>query len=227
MAYYPVNLYIAGRLCVIFGGGSVALRKVNSLIDAGGKVRLISPVVVKELEAMAALEKIEWFARSYVRGDVEGAFLVFAATSNREVQQQISVEAGEKKALFNSADDPAGSLFHVPAHFRRGRILVTVATGGGSPALAKILRQQLEERIVPGYGAVVELLALIRDGVLAGGGDSAVNAGIFRELLARDIVDMTLRSDWFEVQMLLLEVLPQQIDGVALLKDFLEKYDKG
>ena len=84
---------------------------------------------------------IQWFERGFVEGDLKGVFLVFAATNDRKIQAQIVAEAAKGEVLVNSVDNPQSSDFHVPAHFRRGDVLVTVATGGGSPALSRVLRK--------------------------------------------------------------------------------------
>jgi precorrin-2 dehydrogenase/sirohydrochlorin ferrochelatase len=105
-------------------------------------------------------------------------------------------------------------------------MLVTVSTGGGSPALAKRIREQLEDEIVPEYEAAVDLLSLIRMQVVDRDGDPSSNAELFRRLLDVGIVDLLLESKWFELQMLLLRELPDNIDAVALMRQFLEKHDK-
>lgn len=226
MSYYPINLRIAGRLCLVIGGGPVALRKVKGLLEAEARVRVISPLVEPELRRMSELRAIEWLEREYVEGDLRGAFLAFAVTDNSSVQAMILKEAERSTVLLNSADDPQRSDFHVPAHFRRGKMLITVSTGGGSPALAKRIREQLEGSIAPEYEAVVELLSLVREQVVIRNADSAAHGELFRRLLHAGVVDLLLESKWFELQMLLLRELPDDIDAVALMRQFLEKHDK-
>lgn len=231
MSLYPVNLSIADKLCLIIGGGSVALRKTKSLLAAGTvgigpKIRVISPEVHAELKVLAQKNEIEWFEREFVEGDLKGAFLAFAATNSQEAQMLITREAAKYSVLLNSADDPGGSHFHVPAHFRRGKMLITISTGGSSPALAKRIRQQLEREVVPEYEIVVELLFLIREKVVSQDGDSFANAELFRRLLQLGIVELTLDANWFELQMMLLRELPESADAVMLVKTILEKYDK-
>jgi precorrin-2 dehydrogenase/sirohydrochlorin ferrochelatase len=195
-------------------------------LEAKGRIRVISPIVERELRVLADKGKIEWLQRSYAEGDLQGAFLVFAATSDRNTQQLITREAGRSAVMINSADDPGGSDFHVPAHFRRGKMLITISTGGGSPALAKKIREQLEEEIGPEYEAVVDLLALIRERVLGGQDEAAMHTELFRRLLHIGVVDLLLQANWFELQMLLLRELPKEVDAVALVRQFLEKHDK-
>lgn len=226
MCYYPINIRIANRLCLVIGGGPVALRKVRGLLQGGARVRVISPEVEPELHLLHESQEIEWVDREYAEGDLRGAFLVFAVTDNRAVQAMVLQEAEKSTVLLNSADDPPRSDFHVPAHFRRGKMLITISTGGGSPALAKMIREQLEEDIVPEYGAVVDLLSLVRMQVVSRDNDSAAHAELFRRLLQVGVVDLVIEAKWFELQMLLLRELPADIDAVALMRQFLEKHDK-
>lgn len=225
MAFYPINLRIRGRLVVVVGGGDVALRKVKGLLAAEARIRLVCPYLQGELLEFANGDCIEWLSRGYVEGDLKGAFMAFAATDDRQVQGRIEREAVRQGVLLNSADDPAGSDFHIPAHFRRGRMLITVSTGGGSPALAKMVREQLEREIPPQFGAVVELMARIRECLVDDGDDSAVNGEIFRRLLQQGMVELVLASNWFDVQMLMLRELPERVDAVNLLRRFLEQHD--
>lgn len=226
MSLYPVNINISDKLCLVVGGGAVALRKTKSLLAGGARVRVICPEINAELKNLALSREIEWFERGFAEGDLKGAFLVFAATDNPVVQALITEEALKSSVLLNSADDPRNSDFHVPAHFRRGKMLVTVSTGGSSPALAKKIRQQLEIELVPEYELVVGLLALIREKVVSLSDDSRANGKLFSRLLQLGTVELILESNWFDLQMMLLRELPESVDAVTLLKNFLDKYDK-
>jgi precorrin-2 dehydrogenase/sirohydrochlorin ferrochelatase len=226
MPLYPANLNIAEKLCLVVGGGAVALRKTQSLLAVGAIIRVISPEVRAELRRLVQDKEIEWFQRGFAEGDLKGAFLVFAATNNPAIQVLIAEEAVKCSVLLNSADDPRNSDFHVPAHFRRGKMLVTVSTGGSSPALAKKIRQQLEIELVPEYELVVGLLALIREKVVSLSDDSRANGKLFSRLLQLGTVELILESNWFDLQMMLLRELPESVDAVTLLKNFLDKYDK-
>ncbi len=226
MLLYPVNLNISNKLCLVVGGGAVALRKTRSLLSCGAKIRIISPEIHTELQLLARNKAVEWFARGFVEGDLNGAFLAFAATDDHEVQELVAKEAARYSVLLNSADDPTNSQFHVPAHFRRGKMLVTVSTGGSSPALAKKIRQQLENELDPEYEIVVDLFTLLREKVVGPEGDSAANGELFGRLLQRGIVEMILEANWFELQMMLLRELPESAEPVTLMKKILEKHDK-
>ena len=110
--------------------------------------------------------------------------------------------------------------------FRRGDVLVTVATGGGSPALSRMLRKQLEDFIGPGYEAVVELLGMIRDKIVARDDNFDSHGRLFRRLLEQNLVELTLQAQWFDLQKMLLQELPKDVDAIHLMKKFLENYDR-
>lgn len=168
MRTYPINLIdMARRSAVVIGGGAVALRKVQGLLEGEAGVTVISPELISGLAELHASGKIVVIRRSYREGDLAGAWLVVAATDDAEVNHAVSAEAMRLGCLVNVVDDPDFSNFIVPAVVRRGEIAVTICTGGASPALARRLRERLEELIGPEYGDLAELLAELRPELLA------------------------------------------------------------
>ena len=225
-ALYPVNLKLCGRLCIVIGGGNVATRKIKNLLTCGAVVRVVSPYVHADLMKIVLDRRVEWLEREYVEGDLLGAFIAFAATGDSDVQQQVKEEAEKYKIILNSVSDPAGSDFHAPAHFRRGKMLVTVSTGGSSPALARQVREWLEQEIGPEYEAIVGFLAMVRDAVVGRDDDSTTHKELFQNLLELDIVKLIREGNWFDLQMVLLRELPTEVDSVALIRRFLDVHDK-
>ncbi len=222
VAVYPVCLNITGRLCVVVGGGGVAERKVRGLLAAGGRVRVISPEVTASLAALAGRGRIEWLRRSYTAGDLDGAFLVFAATDSREVQEAVCREA-EKAALpINVADDPDHCTFQVPATIHRGDLILSVATGGRSPAVAAMIRRQLERDFGPEYAALLELVAMIREQVLTDDRSPRERKILFQNLLHDDIVPWIREGRWQRLQQHLQKVLGPgySLDLSRLKQDF-------
>lgn len=141
--YYPVFLNLVGRRCVIFGGGVVAEGKIPSLLEAGACVTVISPEAAQEIQEAARRGQLEWQAREYQPGDLQGAFLGIAATNVRRVNQEIFLEAGRLGVLLNVVDDPPLCTFIAPSIVRRGQVTLAISTGGASPALARKLREEL------------------------------------------------------------------------------------
>ncbi len=143
---------------MVVGGGEVANRKARKLLQARAKVVVISPDVRPEIESMAA----EVCRRPYREGDLEGAFLAFAATNRREVNAAVAREAREKGIPVNVADDPTEGDFALPSTLRRGRLQVAVSTGGASPTLARRIRRELESAFGFEWAGVVEELSRAR-----------------------------------------------------------------
>jgi len=219
MPLYPVNLKITNRLCVVIGGGVVAARKVGSLLFCGARVRVISPDVVDDIRQLAQAGKIELRQRNYARGDLQGVFLAIAATDRPDVQRQIADEAAGLSVLLNSADDPAVCDFQVPSKLRRGELLITISTGGASPALSKQIREKLEVEFGPEYGVVVTLLARLRELVVQGCEDTESHAKVFYDVLGLDIVESVRKAEWPNLQRALAEILPADVDASEIIRE--------
>lgn len=163
MRHFPVNLNIREKKVVVIGGGAVAARKVRDLLEAGANISVIDPKPTAFISRLAAKEKIYLIRRSYRTGDLQGAFLAVASTDRREVNLQIQREAAKKRILLNVVDQPEFCSFVFPARIRRGEFLVTISTGGASPALSKWARKKLERIFGPEYGHLVSLLGQLRE----------------------------------------------------------------
>ena len=142
--FYPVFLNLTGRRCVIIGGGQVAEGKVSKLLDSGAKIIVISPDATQGIRDYADSGQIEYSLRKYQEGDLNGAFLVVAATNDRVVNQEIFEEAERSGILLNAVDDMPRCSFIAPSIVEKGPITVAISTGGASPALARKLREKLE-----------------------------------------------------------------------------------
>ena len=162
---FPVNLNLHGRPVLVVGGGRIALRKVEQLLIADAEVTVLSPIFVDEFTSLP----VTLVQREYASGDVDAFRLVITATGNTPVDQQIFDECEAKGIWINSADDPDRCAFTLPAALRRGDLMVTVSTGGASPALASWLRSHLELSIVPEFEEVVSRLAVERARIHAEG----------------------------------------------------------
>lgn len=147
---------------IVIGGGRIALRKVEALLAAGAKISVISPELAPELKQLNEIGSINAFERPFRSGDLQGAFLVIAATNDPAVNQVVWEESQRVGCLINVVDCPNLSNFIMPAVLRRGDLSLAISTGGASPALARRLRERLEEQIGPEYEDLVELLAELR-----------------------------------------------------------------
>ena len=167
--YYPAFLELTGRLCVVIGGGRVAERKIKTLLECGAKVKVISPEVTSGIERLYQEGKLTLEKRPYQEGDLEGAWLVIAATSDPEVQQRVFEEAESLKIFCNVVDVPERCSFIVPSVVRRGDLCLAISTSGSSPALARRIRERLEKEFDSSWELHLRLLKHIRQEVLASG----------------------------------------------------------
>lgn len=145
----------------------MAARKVEGLLAADAKVKVISPALVQELQILVDSGDIAFVQRSYQEGDLDGAFLVIAATDDFSVNKAVWLEAKNRGCLVNVVDDPQHSTFILPAILQRGEMSVAISTGGGSPALARRIRERLEEIIEPENGILTEIMAELRPELMA------------------------------------------------------------
>ena len=168
-AGYPLTLRIAGRRCVVVGGGAVAARKVRGLIVSGADVLVVAPEIGPELAALAEHDTIRVGRRAFEPSDLDGALLAFAATNDRAVNEAVVRAAQARGMIVNVADDPAACDFTVPAVVRRGDVTRAVSTGGRSPAFARFLREQLEAWLTDARCALLDLAAELRRELQAAG----------------------------------------------------------
>ncbi|MFP3982558.1 MAG: bifunctional precorrin-2 dehydrogenase/sirohydrochlorin ferrochelatase, partial [Desulfurivibrionaceae bacterium] len=162
MSYFPVCLDLNNRPCLVIGGGRVAARKAKQLLACGAEVSVISPELDSELAVLADAGQINWQQRFYKKGDLVRAFLVIAATDDPAVQSAVYAEAEDVGVLLNVADAPQWCNFILPATVRRGDLAVSISTSGRSPALAKKLREDLEEQFGNEYDLLLRLLGSLR-----------------------------------------------------------------
>lgn len=196
MEYFPVNLDIRNRTCIVIGGGKVALRKTQGLLKCGGNVTVISPKIEKELKILVQMKQITWKDRPYRTKDLQTAFLVIAATDDPVIQEAVYSEAEERNLLVNVADVPKMCNFILPATVRRGNFSLSISTAGKSPALAKKLRKELEKQFGLEYDLILEILGRLRPLVLAMQQPHEENKIIFEKLLHPDLVNWVKQKNW-------------------------------
>ncbi|HKH26324.1 MAG TPA: bifunctional precorrin-2 dehydrogenase/sirohydrochlorin ferrochelatase [Acidimicrobiia bacterium] len=166
---YPVNLVVSGRRCVVVGAGRIAARKVDGLLAAGADVHVVAPRLGDQVRTMRDEGRVTVAERAFEPADLDGAWVATAATDDPAVNHAV-FEAGEGRGVWvNAADDPDNCSFTLMSVIRRGDVLVTVGTGGRSPALAAWLKERIAAEIGPEYETLVELLADAREGMQADG----------------------------------------------------------
>ena len=157
-AYYMACLDLTERSVLVVGGGRVALEKVDGLLAAAARVTVVAPQIVSEL----ATRDVELIRREYRTEDLDGRFLVVAATSTSSVNRRVFREAEARSLLCNVVDVPELCSFILPAVHRQGPIAVAVSTGGASPALAQRLRDEIAEVVRPEHAVLADQLRELR-----------------------------------------------------------------
>ena len=185
--YYPINLNIQGKKCVIIGGGEVAYRKACSLKDAEAEVIVVSPEVCPELKKENGITLIE---KRYDENDLNGAFLVIAATDDAEVNRNVFQDASKRKIMVNVVDCPELCTFIVPSSVVRGDLCISISTGGASPALAKRIREDLEKTYGQEYEYYLKLLSKMRNVAMSRITDPQKRRKILQRLAEPDIIEL-------------------------------------
>jgi len=159
---YPVNLNLKNRPCLVIGGGKVAERKVAALLQAGAQVTVISPTLTETMAAWAATGRMVHRAEAFSTGNLQGYLLVLCATDSPSVNAQAAKLAQKAGALVNVADQPELCDFTIPARLLQGELSISVSTGGQSPALARVLRDELADRYGKEYADYLAIVARLR-----------------------------------------------------------------
>ncbi len=188
MAHYPINVDLSGRRCVVVGGGAVAERKVEALVDFGASVSVVAPNLTPRLMQMAAQDLFEHVVASYEDRHLDGAFLAIAATDDRETNKAVYDGARRRGILVNVVDDPELCVFYVPATLRRGEFVISVSTSGKAPAMAKWVRERLESDYGPEYGELAELMGELRSEIKSRYAHSADRMRAYERILESDVL---------------------------------------
>lgn len=207
MQYYPVNLNISDRHCLVIGGGTVGTRKVLALMECGARVTVVSPQVSERLSGLALKGKIRIVLRSFTPSDLENVFLVIGATDDESLNRRIHEHAEKRGLLCNIADRPEVCNFILPSVLRRGDLTISISTSGRSPALAKKLRQQLERQFGEEYRVLLQLMGAIRKKLLAQTHAPEAHKPLFEHLLDAGLIDLVRQNQRKEINLLLADVL--------------------
>ena len=190
MSFYPINLDLSDKECAVIGGGKVAWRKVVSLLKAGAKVTVISPELIEPLFYMAEKEQIVHKKKCYRQGDLTGFFIVICATNQQMVNRQAAEDAKKNGALINVVDKSYPNDFIVPAQVCRGNLLITVSTGGQSPAFSRQLQRELSNKYGDEYAVYLDLIADMRETLKDVLQDSEARVKFWQQAMNQEILDL-------------------------------------
>ena len=197
--YYMAALDLNRRRCVIIGGGVVAERKIEALLESGAEITVICPDPSPAIEQRAAAFEITLFRRPYRFGDLESAWLAVAATDSRDTNHHVYEEAAQRRMLINTVDSLQECNFVVPAVLNRGDIRIAVTSGGQSPVLAQRARDEIAKVIGPEYGRLAELLGACRREVHRLVPDASDRRALWSQMASTESLDLVRRGDDAEV----------------------------
>jgi precorrin-2 dehydrogenase / sirohydrochlorin ferrochelatase len=185
--YYPAFIDLEDKKTVVVGGGKVAERKILGLLDTGATVTVVSPWITKRIEREKQKGRICHICRGYRKSDLKGAFLVIAATDDRDVNEKVSRNA---PCLVNVVDVPKLCNFIVPSTMQRGALTIAVSTGGVSPALARSLRKELEKNYGCEFSAYLKSLQKIRAQAMTIIKDGKKRAGFLKAVASENMLKL-------------------------------------
>ncbi|MDP9238816.1 MAG: bifunctional precorrin-2 dehydrogenase/sirohydrochlorin ferrochelatase [Chloroflexota bacterium] len=170
MALYPIFVETSGRRVIVIGGGNVGAEKVRGLLNGEADITVVAPSLLPELQEHADAGRIRHIAREYQESDLDGGYeFIMVATDDGAINAEVAA-AGKRRGIWvNAADDPKNCDFILPAVVRKGKITLAASTSGASPALARRLREELDAYLTDDMPALADLLAEVRQEVLARG----------------------------------------------------------
>jgi precorrin-2 dehydrogenase/sirohydrochlorin ferrochelatase len=204
-------VHIKDKPIVVVGGGKVATRKLESLLDAEANVTVISPEITGELKAWVDSQKLSWKQKRFEPEDVQEAFMIIAATDHTEVNLNVH-KVAKPYQLINIADRPELSNFIVPSTLQRGKLLISVSTSGASPGLSRKIKQELSTMYDETYEEYLDFLNSSRQKVLEEVDQPEKRKYIFNALLDSRFLEMTRLNQFHEREEQFLELFKQSID---------------
>jgi siroheme synthase-like protein len=193
VSLFPIFVKLDARLIVVVGGGNIAEGKVPGVLAAGARLRLIAPSITPQIAEWVRFGKIDWLPKEFEAEDLDGAFLVIAATSAPGVNETVFREAEARGILCNAVDDIEHCHFYYGAVVQRGDLQIAISTNGKSPALAQRLRQELETEFGPEYEVWLQWLGAAREVLRASDPRSEATKKLLHELASRPMFEEFLR----------------------------------
>jgi precorrin-2 dehydrogenase len=191
---FPAFIKLADRACLVVGAGEVAASKIESLLIAGARVMVAAPRAISSIENLAHSGTLTWLQREFQADDLNGVFLVIAATSSSAVNRAVFLEAQRRRILCNSVDDPPNCDFYFPAVVRRGDLQIAISTAGESPALAQRIRQDLEKNLDDSLGDWVREIGSRRREIMATQPPSEERKQLLHQLASSNYVKSGAKS---------------------------------
>lgn len=211
MSYYPIIVNLRGKKALVVGGGRVAERKIETLLQSSASVHLVSRELTDTLSRYVEEHKITYLGDTFGEAQLDGAFMVIAATDDPALNRRVSLASEKRHILVNAVDQPEDCNFIVPSILKRGDLIIAVSTSGKSPALARKIRQELESTFGEEYQILLALMGRLRKEVLSLGLSSAENKAIFRKLVETGLLSAIEKRDRDEVAAILSKALGRTV----------------
>jgi precorrin-2 dehydrogenase/sirohydrochlorin ferrochelatase len=211
MSYYPILVNLRGQKVVVVGGGKVAERKIETLLQGEAAVGLVSRDLSERLRQYVEAGKVAYLGETFVDSHLEGAFMVIAATDDPELNRRVSLVAKRQNLLVNAVDQPEDCNFIVPSILQRGDLIIAVSTSGKSPALARKIRQELEATFGDGYQSLLVMMGRLRKEVLSLRLSSEQNKAIFQKLVDSGLLKAVEKGNWDEAAAVLSKALDRTV----------------
>lgn len=183
MKFFPLFFRTAGKKILVIGGGKVAERKVQQLLEFGAEITIVAPEATQKLKASANIAKIKWEKRGYQKDEANGYSLVIATTNEPEVNRQIHQDAVVNGVLLNVVDQPELCSVIFPAMIRRGDMTIAISSDGKAPFLTREVKDGLDRTISRSLGRIVEMAVIYREWVRKNCEDEAVKRKLYDKFL--------------------------------------------
>jgi precorrin-2 dehydrogenase/sirohydrochlorin ferrochelatase len=218
--YYPILLDLKGKRVLVVGGGKVAQRKIETLLEHGASVQVIARELTPPIALLAEKGMIHYAGRDFSESHLDRVFLVIAATDDAKLNRLVSDKAQQRGLLVNAVDQPSECNFIVPSVLRRGDLVVAVSTSGKSPAFARKVREELEEQFGEEVDLYLTLMGNLRINILSQGLPQGQNKELFEKLISSQLLLAIRQNDWDRAASIISEVLgrsfsPDEIMGYA------------
>jgi precorrin-2 dehydrogenase/sirohydrochlorin ferrochelatase len=219
--FYPILVDLQGKKALVVGGGKVAQRKIETLLEHGATVQVVAKELTASLEELRRAGRIEFLGEEFSETFVDGVFVVFAATDDASLNRRVSRTAQQRSLLVNAVDQPADCNFIVPSVLSRGDLLIAVSTSGKSPAFARKVRVELERSFGEEYGLFLNLMGNLRKEILRLGLSQEENKSAFEDLVTSDLLTAIREKNWDLASQIIEKVLGRPVSKNQML-DFLE-----
>jgi precorrin-2 dehydrogenase/sirohydrochlorin ferrochelatase len=191
---FPMFLKLSARPCLVVGAGTIAESKIASLLEVGARVRVVAPEATPQVRSWAQSNAVEWQQRPFEPPDLEGMFLVVAATSSTELHERLFELASQRGVLCNIVDIPPLCDFYYPSVVQRGALQIAISTAGQSPALAQRLRKELEDQFGPEYEEWLAQLGEARDKLHSAKMDPGERKRLLHQAASEEAFESFLRN---------------------------------